>query len=46
MTTKLDFLLLAQQLEKVGITRIRVGNADIHLTRCDHPVPTARNLGS
>ena len=45
MTTKLDFLLLAQQLEKVDITRIRVGNADIHLT-CDHPVPTARNLGS
>ena len=45
MTTKLDFLLLAQQLEKFDITRIRVGNADIYLT-CDHPVPTATNLGS
>ena len=45
MTTKLDFLLLAQQLEKFDITRIRVGNADIHLT-CDHPVLTATNLGS
>ena len=45
MTAKLDFLLLAQQLEKFDITRVRVRNADIHVT-CDHPVPNARNLGS
>ena len=32
MTAKLDFLLLAQQLEKFDITRVRVRNADIHVT--------------
>ena len=39
---KTEFLIIGtpQQLEKVEIMSIRVGNSDVY------PVPTARNLGS
>ena len=39
MTAKLDFLLLAQLLEKFNITRVRVRNADIHVTSVIIPFP-------